>query len=213
VRISDLSRQTGIPVATIKFYLREHLIPPGEPTGRNQAAYGEQHLRRLLLIRAFTTIGKLDLTSVRELLTAIEDPAMPLAQLYDVVNRVLVPPEDPAPGELQGMTDSRNDVDGFLADRGWKVESEAPSREHLAMVLTALRRLGCDCGMDYFAPYAEAAEQLAGIELDLLVPDNPDRAAAVARSLMLDIAFGAMRRMAQENLVALRWGRAATGPA
>ena len=46
MRISDLSRQSGVPVATIKFYLREQLLPPGEPTGRNQAVYLDRHLRR-----------------------------------------------------------------------------------------------------------------------------------------------------------------------
>src|SRR5256886_17599843 len=46
VRISDLSRQTGVPTATIKFYLREHLLPPGAMTARNQADYGSEHLRR-----------------------------------------------------------------------------------------------------------------------------------------------------------------------
>src|SRR2546430_15817976 len=47
VRISDLSRQTGVPTATIKFYLREHLLPPGAMTARNQADYGSGHLRRV----------------------------------------------------------------------------------------------------------------------------------------------------------------------
>ena len=32
MRISDLSAQTGIPVATIKFYLRENLLQAGVRT-------------------------------------------------------------------------------------------------------------------------------------------------------------------------------------
>src|SRR2546430_9317670 len=50
VRISDLSRQTGVPTATIKFYLREHLLPPGAMTARNQADYGSEHLRRVWVV-------------------------------------------------------------------------------------------------------------------------------------------------------------------
>src|SRR2546429_1914232 len=52
VRISDLSRQTGVPTATIKFYLREHLLPPGAMTARNQADYGSEHLRRVRVLPA-----------------------------------------------------------------------------------------------------------------------------------------------------------------
>ena len=38
LRISDLSRETGVPVATIKFYRREGLLPePTLKTGRNMA--------------------------------------------------------------------------------------------------------------------------------------------------------------------------------
>jgi DNA-binding transcriptional MerR regulator len=51
MRMAELSRASGIPVATIKFYLREQLLPAGERTGPNQSRYGEEHLRRLRLIR------------------------------------------------------------------------------------------------------------------------------------------------------------------
>jgi len=35
--MSALSRTTGVPVAAVKYYLREGLLPPGAPTGVNQA--------------------------------------------------------------------------------------------------------------------------------------------------------------------------------
>ncbi|MEK8107792.1 hypothetical protein NKG94_27220 [Micromonospora sp. M12] len=49
------------------------MLPPGRPTGRNQAQYGEPHRRRLLFIRALTGIGQLELSTVLELLAVIED--------------------------------------------------------------------------------------------------------------------------------------------
>jgi DNA-binding transcriptional MerR regulator len=36
--IAELSRQTEVPVATIKYYLREGLLPAGELSSPNQAA-------------------------------------------------------------------------------------------------------------------------------------------------------------------------------
>lgn len=210
MRISDLSRQTGVPVGTIKFYLRERLLPPGRPTGRNQAEYGEQHLRRLRLIRAFTNIGQLDLSSVRDLLAAIEDDTLPLPGLYEVVNRSLFP-EEPPSGEVDGVTEARAEVDAFVKRRGWLVETGTPGRNRLIHVLATLERLGCECGIDFFNPYADAAERLAVRELDLLPADGvgANRAAAVVRTVLLEVALASLRRMAQEHYLTLRYGEPA----
>ncbi len=205
MRISDLSKQTGVPVPTIKFYLRERLLPPGEPTGRNQAVYGEAHLRRLRLIRALTTIGQLDLTTVRALLTAIGDEALPLPGLFDVINRTQVPQEDPRPDNADVLRAAREDVEILIKEHGWRVDPESPVSSHLAQVLAALRQLGCDCEMDFFSPYAEAAERLVVRELDLLSPEKPNRGEAAARSVLLEVALTAIRRMALEHHVALRF--------
>ncbi|MGN9910225.1 MerR family transcriptional regulator [Phytohabitans sp. LJ34] len=206
MRISDLSKHTGVPVATIKFYLRERLLPPGTPTGRNQAEYGEEHVRRLRLIRAFTVIGQLDLSTVRELLTAIEDEELPLPGLYDVVNQAVFPSE-PAARETGARRRARADVDRFIGELGWRVGPGAAGRDRLAHVLATLQQLGCEFGADFFTEYAIAAERLAVEELDLLPPDGEeaDRAAAVVRTILLDVALSALRRMAQEHHLALRF--------
>ena len=39
MRIGELSRLSGVPVATIKYYLREGLLPPGVHSHPNQANY------------------------------------------------------------------------------------------------------------------------------------------------------------------------------
>jgi DNA-binding transcriptional MerR regulator len=210
MRISDLSRQTGVPVATIKFYLRERLLPPGTPTGRNQAEYGDAHLRRLRLIRAFTNIGQLDLTTVRDLLTAIESDRISLPHLYELVDRAIFPEQSAVIGS-ENLAQARAEVDRFVEELGWRVDIDAPGRIRLAVVLATLQSLGCECGIGFFTPYAEAAERLAIRELDLLPPDGEgaDRAAAVARSVLLEAALTALRRMAQEHHVVLRFGEAA----
>jgi len=206
MRISELSKHTGVPVATIKFYLRERLLPPGTPTGRNQAVYGEEHVRRLRLIRAFTGIGQLDLSTVRELLIAIEDEGLSLPGLYDVVNQAVVPAE-PAARETAARRRARADVDRFIGDLGWRVDPSAAGRDRLAHVLATLQQLGCEFGAEFFAAYAAAAETLAVKELDLLPPDGKgaDRAAAVVRAILLDVALSALRRMAQEHHLASRF--------
>ncbi|MFE9202415.1 MerR family transcriptional regulator [Micromonospora sp. NPDC007230] len=214
MRISDLSRRTNVPVATIKFYLRERLLPAGTPTGRNQAEYGETHVRRLRLIRAFTGIGQLDLSTVRELLAAIEANHLSLPELYDLVTQSISPAE-PATGETFDVRRARADVDDFIVELGWRVVPDAASRDRLAHVLAALQHLGCGCGVEFFKPYAAAAEHLAVRELDLLPADgqNADRAAAVVRTILLEVALAALRRMAQEHHVTLRFARTTAEPA
>ena len=39
--MAELSRSSGVPVATIKDYLREGLLPPGTATSATRAEYGE----------------------------------------------------------------------------------------------------------------------------------------------------------------------------
>ena len=46
MRIAELSQKTGVPVPTIKYYLREGLLPAGELTSPNQAHYDDRHVQR-----------------------------------------------------------------------------------------------------------------------------------------------------------------------
>jgi DNA-binding transcriptional MerR regulator len=207
MRISDLSRQSGVPVATIKFYLREHLLPPGEPTGRNQAVYSEVHLRRLELIRVMTVQGRLDLNSVRRLLTGITDDRMPLADLLETLNAVSTGSDNLMPADSHFMTQAHTDVDRIVEDAGWQVRTDATSRSRLAQALAAMRRLGCDCTIDYFDGYVAAADQLARRESDLIAPEHVDRASVIARSLLLEQAFAAMHGLAREHHVLRRVGQ------
>src|SRR4028119_2159610 len=51
MRLSDLSAASGVPVATVKYYLREGLVPPGRLTAATQAQYAASHLPRPRLVR------------------------------------------------------------------------------------------------------------------------------------------------------------------
>ena len=57
MRISELSTRSGVPVATIKYYLREKLLPEGQRSSPTQAAYTETHVQRLGVIRALVDAG------------------------------------------------------------------------------------------------------------------------------------------------------------
>ena len=59
LRISRLAATTCVPLATVKFYLRELLLHDGELTAPNHAQYDESHVRRLRLVRALLGPGGL----------------------------------------------------------------------------------------------------------------------------------------------------------
>src|SRR5687768_16041003 len=72
MKISALSRAANVPVPTIKFYIREGLLAPGERTAKNQAEYHELHVSRLALIRAMREAAGLSIETIARVLRAAE---------------------------------------------------------------------------------------------------------------------------------------------
>ena len=201
MKISNLSRLSGVSVATIKFYLREHLLPPGTLTARNQAEYDETHLERLRLIKVLTGVGMMSLASVREVLNAIDDNCHSPEMLAKVINRALHS-EPPIQIESEMVNTARENVNDFLDSLGWQVENDAPGRTSLAQVLAALQSLGHAGETDVLAPYAEAAERLAARELESLPTESA--VTIVARVVLFEVAFAVLRRMAHEHCLSVR---------
>ena len=69
LRISDLARETGVAVGTIKFYIREGLLPaPTLKTGRNMAYYDRSFIERIRMIKELQTKRFLPLDVIRAIL-------------------------------------------------------------------------------------------------------------------------------------------------
>jgi len=65
--IEDLSTLTGFSRRSIRNYVQQYLVPAPHTVGRN-ARYGEQHLRRLLLIRELRERRHMSLAEIRSTL-------------------------------------------------------------------------------------------------------------------------------------------------
>ncbi|MEV0271234.1 MerR family transcriptional regulator [Hamadaea sp. NPDC050747] len=203
MKISSLSRRSGVSVPTIKFYLREQLLPPGALTARNQAEYDETHLSRLRLIRLLTGIGMMSLASVREVLAAIDSNCLSPHGLAQVVNRALMPEHPVLSTDAKARLDAAERVDRFLDEIGWDVQPETPERENLVAVLSALAGLGVADTPDVLRPYVEAAERLATREIDAQTT-AAGAAAVVAQVVLFEVAFAVMRRMAYTHYLGAR---------
>ena len=202
MRISELSRATGVPVATVKYYLREGLLPPGEATARNQADYGEEHVRRLRLVRALLEVGRVPLAAVRRVLAAVDEEALPLHEVLGTAHHALGPREDPGP-VADDLAQAHKEIDAFLDELGWELTPHAPARRALADALVALRRLGRQVGPEAFAPYAALADSLAAAEVAHVAAHEGPRAALVEEvvvgTVVFEAALVALRRLAQEH--------------
>ena len=51
LKISELAEAAGVPVATVRHYLREGLLPEGRKTSRNMAYYPPELVERIRLIK------------------------------------------------------------------------------------------------------------------------------------------------------------------
>lgn len=200
MRISELSRRAGVPLATVKYYLREGLLQAGRATAPNQADYDDSHVHRLHLIRTLRDVGGLDLDRIRRVLAAIDDADLSRHDLFGAATRAretgrrAIAPE--------AWRRAREDVDAFLDDLGWQVRPEAGARDELADALAGLRNLGRDFGTEIFLPYASAADRMAAWEVRSITP-SASPAVAVEQMVVGTVVFGAvfdaLRRLAHEH--------------
>jgi DNA-binding transcriptional MerR regulator len=68
LKISELAQEAGVPVATVRHYLREGLLPEGEKTSRNMAYYPPELVERIRLIKQLQEERFMPLKVIGELL-------------------------------------------------------------------------------------------------------------------------------------------------
>ena len=203
MRISELSRRSGVSVTTIKYYLREGLLPPGRQTAATQAEYDDQHLRRLRLIRALTGVRGLSVSTTREVLDALAEHTGDAHRLLGLALgslRVGGEPVEDAPEAAE--------VGALVDELGWHVHEAAPARAVIAETLASLRALGVPLDRQTLLPYARLAERTAELDLDQLngITDPLEAAErALLLTVLLEPALMALRRLAQENESARRY--------
>ncbi|MHC5902768.1 MerR family transcriptional regulator [Streptomyces sp. S6] len=204
MRMSELSRRSGVSVTTIKYYLREGLLPPGRQTSATQAEYDETHLRRLRLIRALTGVRGLPVSTARQVIDAVgEHAGEPHVLLGLALGAISLTGEPEQQAEPEGAAE----VDALIAELGWDVHAGAPARATLAETLVSLRSLGAPVDHGALLSYARLAERTAVVDMDQLDGlDDPLETAerALLLAFLLEPALLSLRRLAQQNESARR---------
>lgn len=206
MRIAELSRRSGVTIPTIKYYLREKLLPPGVPTGRNQARYDEHHLRRLRLVRALRDVGGLSVADARAVLAGLDEPEPSGHELRGRAHQAVIRPSrhDPADPE---WARARTDAEGWVRELGWRVEPDSPALDRLADVFLALHQVGYPGLLDHLPRYADAALALA--ESDVAAAAGQTDPATAMTTVVIGTVLGeallaAVRLLAHEHVSGVR---------
>lgn len=206
MRISALSEATGVPVATIKYYLREGLLPPGERTSATQARYDAGHVARLQLIRALVGVGGLSVARAREVLAVYDQPPADVLTAVGTAQAAVAETGEPAVDVSQARE---------LIDRlGWRVVDPCGSDlQQLARALEGLAHGGITLVEGGVESYARWVESMAAAELDTVPDDDPATAVrqAVMGTLLVEPVLVALRRLAHQSLALQRWEEASAG--
>lgn len=86
LRIGEVAEASGVPVPTIKHYLREGLLPEGVKTSRNMAYYPPELVERVRLIKRLQEERFMPLKAIR---TVLEEDAERLEAMLELEDRIL----------------------------------------------------------------------------------------------------------------------------
>ncbi|NEM91886.1 MerR family transcriptional regulator [Galbitalea soli] len=205
MRVSELSRRSGVPVGRIKFYLREGLLHGGALAAANQASYDETHVERIRLIQSLIGVGGLSVAAAARVIAAI-DSELPLPEVFDIAQRTVTDERGSVGVSEEGLARISE------VTAGWCAAPDNPGRLAAARIADSFARVGQTDDRGWFARYAAAALLAAEADLDEIEtrPDRNARAETVVVGTVLgDALFAALRRIAQEHVTALRYGGAA----
>ena len=212
MRISELSAETGVPVPTIKYYLREGLLPEGRQTAPRQADYSHAHVSRLRLIRALLGPGRLSIATAAEVLRHMDHPPESEHELLGAVHHVLGEGARPRLPEQQPEEHPR--ADELLASWGWQVDAGSHHlRRQLEEALAGLADAGFDLPPGFLDMYASAMRELATREVSGVPQEAPEEALryVVLGTVLVEPLLLALRRLAQQDVSARLFTEPAAG--
>ncbi|MFF4503999.1 MerR family transcriptional regulator [Streptomyces sp. NPDC001401] len=212
MRLAELSERSGVSTATIKYYLREGLLPPGRQINATTAEYDEEHLRRLRLVRAMIQVGRVPVATVREVLGHVDDDS--LGRSIRLGAALWALPQVPEPDEDDEYVQAaREEVDALLDRLGWenakRLSTISPAYRSLVVAVAAFRRLGYGWGAELMAPYAELMHRTAVLDLDNMEahPSEEERIEfAILGAIINEPILQSLHRLAQEEETTRRYG-------
>lgn len=195
MRVSELVEASGVPLATIKYYIREGLLRPGASTGARQATYDESHLRRLRLIRALREVAGLPVKAIARIIAIAEDSD---GDLYGSLGKAL---SELPPHEVAGGPREHPRAGAALAQLGQSYDPTYVAVAQLETALAAAESVGMPLTDDRLLAYGRHTMAIAQAEFADM-PEHRDAAIeyAVLGTVLYEPALAAFRRLAHHHL-------------
>ena len=196
MRVSELSERSGVPVHTIKYYVREGLLPAGERVAGRLSEYDDEHLRRLRLLRALREVGGVPVARLLDVVAVVDTAASVHTMMGATADALAA-----EPGETD--EESRRQADEVIARAGWDhVRAHARERLNLAALLLTAERHGTHLDPRAVDYYARVADGVARREVDVLARTTGDTA-ILERMVVGTVVYGELllllRRLAEEH--------------
>jgi DNA-binding transcriptional MerR regulator len=196
VLVSELAERADLPLATVKYYLRAGLLPPGRVTGPRSAEYDQSHLR---LLRALREVGGAPVSSLQAIVDALEDPTRSTHDLFCEISDDLSPP---LPEERPTAEVDRT-LDAVIEGVGWSgVRADAGARRRLAAVVQLGGSELLTVNPEILASYARLADELCRAEI-AMVDTTKDRQGTLEDMVVGEAVFGEilalLRRLGHEH--------------
>lgn len=201
MQISELAESTGVPLATVKFYLREGLLPKGTPVSATRSEYGPGHSERLRLIGALAAVPGLPLARMREILGVVDN-----WNDYGVVDAMgaavaALPPyaEDiPRASPPADLPLARAAITAL----GLSYDPDYPATQQLEEAIRSVTRAGLDWSPAVAARYGRALAPLAAEELEPIAAMNDQHSIeyAVLGTALYEPVILTIRRLLHRDL-------------
>jgi DNA-binding transcriptional MerR regulator len=198
VKISELAEAAGVPVATVRHYLREGLLPEGTKTSRNMAYYPPELADRIKLIKQLQEERFMPLKVIRDALESADGDVERLRALAEtgdaLLERVLEPLAERVPAaELVERYDIPERALDRLAEVGVlspDAEGYSPADVRIVAAIARFRDIGWNettgFGARDVARLKNGLEPVIADELELMIERfaalDPER----ARDLVAD---------------------------
>lgn len=195
MRLSELSDRSGASVATLKYYLREGLLPAGESVAATRAEYSTSHLDRVRLIRALGEAG-VSVAATKRVVDALESPTTSRHDLLGKAQYALPAPHRDVPVSVE--------VRALVESLGWQVTEDSPALHSLTGAIAGARSAGIPLRPESLTHYARATEGIAAVDVAAVPRDSLEAAllVVVAGTVLVDPVLAALRRLAQEHVSA-----------
>ena len=171
MQLKELSEQTGVPPASIKFYLREGLLPAGKAITATRAQYSPQHASRLELIQALRRLVGLNIAQIRKLLKLADD-GVPRLELLAAVQRTVL--------RLDEVGTEHGDIrtpagDAVVRLRNWP-DAPSDARNALNAHVALMESLNIPVITELLDAYSKALDTIADLDIEATTaPDDVNR--------------------------------------